>query len=172
MKKFILILSLLSFFTLGSQPVNRVLVKLTIINKSGEELFIRLDNIEPYYENHIFYNFTIPVGYKTDPTVRAFTIYRDIYTMQVSYVREWDPVYTYSPCSPGIHELNLFATRNQRLTFTKCTQTPPRPGEDSMEKIWQGTTVDQRSIALAFRNALDPIRIYAPTWWLRCFLYP
>lgn len=172
MKKLILIASLLALFNLGSIPANRKLVRLTIINKSGEELFIRLDNIEPYYENHIFYNLTIPVGYKTDPTVREFTIYKDIYTMQVSYVREWDPVYTYSPCSQGINKIDLSATRNQRLTFTRCTQRPPRPGETSMEKIWQGTVVNQRSIALTFRDALDPIRVYAPTWWLRCFLYP
>lgn len=172
MKKLILITTLLALFNLGSKPVNQKLVRLTIINKSGEELFIRLDNIEPYYENHISYAFTIPVGYKTEPTVREFTIYRDIYTMQVSYVREWDPVYTYSPCTPGINKLDLAATRNHRLTFTKCTQNPPRPGEDSMDKIWQGVSVDQRSVAKAFKNALNPILIYAPSWWLRCYLYP
>ena len=172
MKKLILAAIILALFTLGSKPVNRPLVKLTIINKSGEELSLRLDNIEPYYENHIIYNFKIPIGNKTNPTVRVFTIYKDIYTMQVSFFREWEPVYQYTPCNPGPHKIDYFATTNQRFTFTKCTQSPPRPGEATMHKVWQGAVVNQRNLRRMSADAFDPALIYGKAYWGGCYQFP
>lgn len=169
MKRLILLTSLLAIFLLGSAPVDKRLVKLTVINKSGEELFIRLNNIEPYYEHDVTYAFTIPVGTKTSPVVRQFTIYRDIYNMQFYYVKEWDPVYQYSPCGPGVHISQLNATTNQRLTFTRCTQTPPQSGEKNMQKIWQGITINKKSLRKAL--TLDPLLIYNPLYWTGCYVF-
>lgn len=168
MRRLILLTSILALFLMGSKPVDQRLVKLTIINKSGEELFITLDNIEPYYENNVTYSFTIPPGTKTKPVVRQFTIYRDIYNMVFYYIREWDPVYQYSPCNQAPHESVLDATKNQRFTFTSCNQTPPPPGEDTMNKVWQGITVNRESVRKAF--TLDRLNQFNPLFLNGCYV--
>jgi hypothetical protein len=141
MKKTLLITSIMAFLLMGATP--KGLVRLTIVNKSGVELFIHLDNLETYYECDTIYNFTIPEGDRQNPTVMEFTIYRDVYNVTVHYVEKWDPVYSYSPCNLQPHYLQLSATRNHRWVFTECAQKAPRPGERSMDKIYQGVIMNK-----------------------------
>ena len=145
MKKIIPIVLICAIFLMGADdPVG--LVRLTIINKSGAEIAIWLNG--RYQEE--YYYLTIEEGTREFPLVKTFTIYKDIYDMQIGYIREWDPVYYYAPsnsaCPISPTEDLLYATRNNRLTFTECAGAPPRPGEPSMMKIWQGQYVTQRML--------------------------
>ena len=156
MKRAALIAVILALFLMGSKPVNKELVRLTIINKSGVELFIQLDNLETDYEGEILYNFTIPEGDRENPTVMEYTIYKDIYNVTMLYVKEWDPVYQYSPCDLTPHYSELIANRNHRWVFTECSQKPPRPGERSMDKIYQGVTMNKRAYFQALLGIPNP----------------
>lgn len=156
MKRAALIAVILALFLMGSKPVNKKLVRLTIINKSGVELFIRLDNLETDYEEEILYNFTIPEGDRDNPTVIEYTIYEDVYNVTMQYVREWDPVYQYSPCDLTPHYTQLIADRNHRWVFTECSQKPPRPGEPSMDKIHQGVIMNKRTYFRALIGIRNP----------------
>ncbi len=151
MKRAALIAVILALFLMGSKPVNKELVRLTIINKSGVELFIQLDNLETNYEGEILYNFTIPEGDRETPTVMEYTIYKDIYNVTMLYIKEWDPVYQYSPCDLAPHYSQLIADRNHRWVFTECAQKSPRPGERSMEKIYQGVIMNKRTYFQIFK---------------------
>lgn len=156
MKRAALVAMILALFLMSSKPVNKGLVRLTIINKSGVELFIGLDNLETDYEGEIIYNLTIPVGDHENPTVMEYTIYKDIYNVTMLYVKEWDPVYQYSPCDLNPHYSQLIADRNHRWVFTDCAQKPPRPGERSMDKIYQGVTINKRTYFQALRSVQNP----------------
>ena len=143
MKKIILIVLICAIFLIGADdPVG--LVRLTIINKSGGEIAIWLNG--RYQEE--FYYLTVEQGTRDFPKVKTFTIYKDVYDMQIGYIREWDPVYYYdpsnSPCPITPTKELLYATRNNRLTFTDCAGGFPRPGEPSMMKIWQGQYVNRQ----------------------------
>lgn len=153
MKRVILLTLILSFLLIAAGgPTEKGLVRFTVINKSGEELFIHLQNTTDCFWECIIYNFTIPVGTKTEPYVKEFTISRDIYNMTVSYVREWDPVYTYSPCADTTTPTRLMALRNIRINFSQCTQFPPIRGERSMDKYWQGFILNPRAFFTLLRQ--------------------
>jgi len=136
----LLIVLILSVFIVGGN--NTPLVRLNIINKSGVELFIRLDGTDSL----VYYSLKVPIGTRENPVIKTFTIIRGTYQMQLTYVGEWDPVYNLNPCpdTPSIMFLN--ARGNNRLTFTECESNPPWPGERTMEKIWQGFYLSRRAL--------------------------
>ena len=94
----------------GSAPAvaaNRK-VHLTIINKSGDDVFIEMKNCTDL----AFYNLTVPAGFKDDPNTKNFMIFTGAYEQVVSVCK-------------GEEVQRLFVLENNvRLTFTGCGQTP------------------------------------------------
>ena len=69
---------------------NGKLVRLTVINKSGYELGIRLVGEDPVVD---FYYLTVPEGDRSDPTTEIFTLPPMEYNMVAEYIETYDPVY-------------------------------------------------------------------------------
>ena len=63
------------FLTASAHPGD--LLRLSIINKSGNEIYLRLQSFNK--DGGQFYYLTIPAGTKTDPEAVSFTIVEDIY---------------------------------------------------------------------------------------------
>jgi hypothetical protein len=145
-KRAALISAILALFLMGAKPTKTALVRLTIVNKSGVELFIHLDNLATSYKDDVTYSLTIPEGDHEAPTVKEFTIYRDIYDVQVYYVENWDPVYGYTICGNSTGKTQLNAKRQHRWVFTECSRERPRPGEPTMEKFYRGSLVGKGNI--------------------------
>jgi hypothetical protein len=119
MKKGLLILIaaiMVSSLLLASGPALRV-VRLTVINKSGNEVYLRLEGSDVGKQ---FYYLTIPAGTKTSPTVRVFTVVEDVYKRTTTY-GPGKYKYCYGMTSVG----QLVMASNNRLTFTPCQYNPP-----------------------------------------------
>src|SRR5512139_3987592 len=93
----LLIIALLSLSLIAAEPVGKT--RLTIINKSGFKLAIWLKGTKTCCQ----YYLTVPKGDKNTPYVEQFTIGNDKYTMVVSFVRIYDPVYPRHPCFTAIN---------------------------------------------------------------------
>jgi len=118
-KKTLLFISILTMLALGARPL--ALKRLTIVNKSGLDIEIRLTGID--FENN--YYLRIPAGDRTIPTERVFTLARDQYNSTLYYIELWDPVYGYS-CSSKDQSLDL--RRNVKVLVTECNRTFPNGG--------------------------------------------
>ena len=117
---------LISSLLMASGPPLRI-VRLTVINKSGNDVMIKLEGSEVGRQ---FYYLTIPAGTKTLPTVRWFTILEDIY-LRTTYYGEGK----YPQCVGVSSSGQLIMDRNTRLTFTPCYVIPMR-----RVKKWDPTT--------------------------------
>lgn len=138
MKKALLIISIFSLLLIGAKdPLG--LIRFTVINKSEHEVAIRLEGIE---DDELFYYLTIPEGDKDNPTIKIFTIQRDVYKMQVYYVATYDPVYGW-PC-PQPKSNNLIALKNLRINFGPCNEIPPNVGVPWMMKFSAFTSLPQK----------------------------
>lgn len=131
MKRSSLIISLLALLLISANVFPIRLVRLTIVNKSGFPLEIRLTNEE---DSNIFYYLRIDEGDRSNPTEKVFTITPGRYQMQPYYIELWDPVYGYSCGQPGSQI--LYAERNIRIIILECNYSVPRfnLGEPS---IWK-----------------------------------
>lgn len=140
MKKVLILITLSSLLLMGVSPSSGPmaaslksikLVRLTIVNKSGLPLEIKLtgENVEN------FYYLRIPTGDRTLPTEEIFTIARDTYQVQPYYIELWDPVYGYS-CG-GAGSRTLYAYHNIKITFLECNNSPRHRGESPIYK-WPG----------------------------------
>lgn len=116
----------LSTIGASSQPIK--LHRLTLVNKSGLPIEVRLtgENVENYYY------LRIPTGDREHPVEQVFTIVPDTYKMQPYYIELWDPVYGYS-CE-GAGSKTLYAYRNLKITFLECDITPRHRGESPIYK--------------------------------------
>ncbi len=121
-KKKLLVIFLLTLFSIGASTPPIRLSKLTIINKSGRDIEI---NLTGKYEENTYY-LRIPKGDYIFPTEKIFTLIPDTYTTKLYYVELWDPVYGYS-CSSKSQTLEL--TRNVRVIVLPCDRTPANRGE-------------------------------------------
>ena len=153
----VLTVMLISAFLMASGPSLRV-VRLTIINKSGNEVMIKLEGSDLGKQ---FYYLTAAAGTKTFPVVSSFTVLEDIYTRTT-----WYGEGKYSQCVGTSSSGQLVMASNVRLTFTDCYVEPKRwngdqskwevnNGEPTMEKVafykttrlkqgsWWGTDEDQ-----------------------------
>jgi len=123
---------------MGFQP--RKLSRFVVINKSGQEIHIRLNSLN---DDQLTYYLQVPVGFKSQPTVAHFTLERDEYQMFLFYIAEWDPVYAqFTACLPPDFDNNnkdyyFNGLRNQRLTVTSCFSPPVNFGEPRMAKYWR-----------------------------------
>jgi hypothetical protein len=159
----VLTVMLVSAFLMASGPSLRV-VTLTVINKSGNEVMIKLEGSDVGKQ---FYYLTIPVGDKDWPTVRTYTVLEDYYKRTTWYGEG------YAACVGVSSSGTLVMDRNNRLVFTPCYSTPMRTiesydpvtnkmvytkvtnaGEPSMEKVvyikymkvWFGTDLNAENV--------------------------
>jgi hypothetical protein len=102
------------------------LVRLTIINKSGNEIYIRLQSMDP--ERFTFYYLTVPAGTKTEPTVRGFTIAEELYYRTTYYGPG-----KYMQCFGAFNTGELIMDGNVRLNFQPCTSIPTRRIDNIMD---------------------------------------
>ncbi len=160
----VLTVMLVSAFLMASGPSLRV-VTLTVINKSGNEVMIKLEGSEIGKQ---FYYLTIPAGNKNWPTTEVFTVLEDVYK-RTTWYGEGDVAQCVGLSSTGW----LVMDRNQRLVFTPCNYVPKRvletydadtnkmvytqvtnAGEPSMEKVvyikyekvWYGNDLKAKAI--------------------------
>jgi len=122
MKKILTLICLLSFLLISAKPEPAKLARLTIINKSGLPVEIKLTGT--VIQN--FYYLRIPTGDRVAPTEKVFTIARDKYRMQTYYIELWDPIYGYR-CEGKSG--TLYAYRNLRITYLECDSQRIRRGE-------------------------------------------
>lgn len=134
MKRSTIIISLLALLLISANGLPIRLVRLTIVNKSGFPLEIRLTNEE---DSNSFYYLRLDEGDRSNPIEKIFTIIPGRYLMQPYYIELWDPVYGYSCSEPGSRI--LYAERNIRITILECDYSVPRfnLGEPT---IWKYST--------------------------------
>jgi hypothetical protein len=113
-----------SFLTASDIPAR--LVRLTVINKSGNEIYLRLQSIDS--ERHGFYYLTIPAGTKTAPHVKGFTVAQDIY-----YRTTWYGPGKYMQCFGAVNTGELIMDGNVRLNFQPCFAIPTRRIDNIMD---------------------------------------
>lgn len=127
------ILILSSLLLVSAKPLD--LRRLTVVNKSGLPLGIRLDAIRSKADQDcdLFYYLTVPQGDREIPAVKEFTIAPDQYAIQVYYIETYDPVYHWSCVSPAAGTFTM--SHDSRLTFLECQRIPLRAGEPTQAKF-------------------------------------
>lgn len=132
MNKFFWLISACALLLVSaSQEGLERLVELTVVNKSGLPVQLKLTGTVA--EN--FYYLRVPRGYRDAPTETVFTIAPDTYQATATYVELWDPVYGYD-CSA--RSSMLAATRNLRVTILECDRQARHGGEASLVKLGVG----------------------------------
>ena len=110
MKKVILVVMavmLASMLLTAAAPPLKIM-RLEIINKSGNVIYLRLEGSDVGQQ---FYYLTIPLGTKEMPTVKTFTVLSDVYS-RTTYYGAGDPI------KEGISSTGkLIVDRNTRLNF-------------------------------------------------------
>ncbi len=91
--------------TLLMAAIPTTIVRLTIINKSGYDVFMKLEGSAV---TQSFYYLTVPSGTRDTPTVKVFTIMADLYKRTT-----WQ-------CNGTQSTGTLIVNGNLRLTFTPC----------------------------------------------------
>lgn len=105
MKKVSLLILLVVVASLMVAAIPTKTVRLTVINKSGYDVYMKLEGSEL---TDAYYYLTIPAGDRDEPTVKVFTIMEDVYTRTT-----W-------MCDVFESSGKLFVDGNIRLTFIPC----------------------------------------------------
>ena len=113
----VLTVMLISALLMASGPSLRI-VRLTIINKSGNEVMMKLEGSDIGKQ---FYYLTVGAGTKSFPEVATFTVLEDIYTRTT-----WYGEGKYPQCVGTSSSGQLVMASNMRLTFTPCYTVPMR----------------------------------------------
>jgi len=116
--------------TLMMAAIPTTMVRLTMINKSGFDVYMKLEGSAV---TEAFYYLTVPSGDRDVPTIKVFTVMVDVYKRTT-----WQ-------CNGLQSSGNLLVDGNIRLTFTPCSEvegTPvdvwnlhPIAGEPRYEKV-------------------------------------
>ena len=122
----VLTVMLVSAFLMASGPSIRM-VRLTVINKSGNEVMIKLEGSDLGKQ---FYYLTIAAGTKSFPEVATFTVLEDIYS-RTTWYGEGDNPQCVGTSSSGL----LIMDKNVRLTFTPCYVEPMRDAKNALG-VW------------------------------------
>ncbi len=109
MKKLSLLILLVLVASLLVAAIPTKIVRLVVINKSGFDVFMKLEGSEL---TEAFYYLTIPAGTRDVPTVKIFTIMVDYYTRTT-----WQ-------CNGLETSGSFFVSQNMRLVFTPCFDMP------------------------------------------------
>ena len=99
-----------TFLTAAGPPLR--LVRLVVINKSGNTVYIKLTGSSVGGQ---FYYLTIDKGTKTAPSLGWFTVVSDVYTRETTYGAGDN-----AACEGVTSRGQLIMDSNVRLTFTKC----------------------------------------------------
>jgi len=91
--------------TLLMAAIPTTMVRLTMINKSGYDVYMKLEGSAV---TEAFYYLTVPAGDRDVPTIKVFTVMVDVYTRTT-----WQ-------CNGLQSKGNLLVDGNIRLTFTPC----------------------------------------------------
>lgn len=127
MKKALLIASMLTLILVSAKPFDTR--QLTIINKSGMKIALRLQSLE---EDLRFYYLPVEKGDRDQPTRKTYEVERDEYLMQLIYIQTYDPVYGFKCQNPPPSK--LIVLRDTRIVFIECGQINKLWGEPSMHK--------------------------------------
>jgi hypothetical protein len=141
----ILLVIVLSTVLMAATPTK--MMRLTIINKSGSDLYIQLEGSEV---TGAFYYLTIPAGDRDEPMVKVFTVMSDAYkrtTWQCegvkstgSLVMDTNIRLTFLPCGTGVCSyvvgiVGYYGGCNRDILFLKFQVRRPTQGEPTMEKV-------------------------------------
>jgi len=96
-------------------------VRLTMINKSGYDVYMKLEGSQL---TEAFYYLTVPSGDRDVPTVKIFTVMADVYTRTT-----WQ-------CNGIQSSGNLVVDGNLRLTFSPCYEMPCGFSPDWRDQMW------------------------------------
>jgi len=109
--KRILVITLVLLVMLAAVPTVK-LMRLEIVNKSAEPVFLRLDEVN--WDSPQSYYLNIPAGASL-PAVRLYTLVRGVYDVEASYCNlEWATLF-----------VNLDLTVSQfRITIPACDRAP------------------------------------------------
>jgi hypothetical protein len=131
----ILLVIVLSTVLMAAVPTR--MLRLTIINKSGYDVYMKLEGSDV---TEAFYYLTIPAGDRDEPVVKVFTVMADLYDRET-----WQ-------CDGFRTAGQLLMGSNTRLVFWPCGQflnSNAKQGEPTMEKV------------VAFRYFYGP---FLPEW--------
>jgi len=128
----VLTVMLVSAFLMASGPSLRI-VRLEVINKSGNEVMIKLEGSDIGKQ---FYYLTIAAGTKTFPEVATFTVLEDIYTRTT-----WYGEGKYAQCVGTSSSGQLVMDKNVRLVFTDCYVIPKRTAKGDWHPPTDGKDV-------------------------------
>ena len=108
------------------------LVRFTVVNKSGEELFIKLEDGKKS-GNQSYYFLTIPVGTRSDPETLVYTLMPDVYKTRVTSVKG-------NACLIPDYEERSYIWRdftgNRKWTFIPCYNIDKTATWDEDEGAW------------------------------------
>ena len=166
MKKVSLLILLVIFAsTLMMAAIPTKMVRLTVINKSGFDVYLKLEG-SPVSD--AYYYLTIPAGDRDQPTVKVFTIVSDIYDRTT-----W-------LCNGLQSKGNMIVDGNIRLTFTPCgefnwcgafwlgqTWTKKCNGETYNVKVWHRYAGEPRMEKVTYFKYLS----YGTPYWIDAYLY-
>lgn len=126
MKRWLLGLTVSSLLLVNAYQAR--LVRLDVINKSGDEVAIRLQG-KTLKE---FYYLRIPSGTHPDPVEASFTVLADMYDTQVYYLQP-EQTMRYLHCKqPKMVRLDF--VHNIHLVILPCVHAPVYTGEPYMLK--------------------------------------
>ena len=161
---FLLLAILASTLLMAAIPTT--VVRLTIINKSGYDVFMKLTGSKV---TDAFYYLTIPSGDRDVPTVKVFTVMSDLYTRET-----WQ-------CNGVRSRGTLIVDGNLRLTFTPCGE---RACTITVYNLYQwgckGKDSPWYEVATAKRKAGEPrmekvtyfrYLTYGGPSWINAYLY-
>lgn len=121
----LLVVLLASMLLMAQAPMR--LVRVTVINKSGHTIFMKLTGIQ----SDQFYYLTVPKGTKSSPEVTDYTLVQDVYERETWY-GPGD-----SECEGWKTSGQLFVTKQLKLTFVPCGTVPVRRvGIDPVTGNW------------------------------------
>jgi hypothetical protein len=149
--------------TLLMAAIPTTIVRLTIINKSGYDVYMKLEGSSV---TQSFYYLTVPSGDRDTPTVKVFTIMTDLYTRTT-----WQ-------CNGAKSTGTLIVNGNLRLTFTPCGERACTYGVDH-DYVW-GCDQQAYTVTTTHRYAGEP-RMEKVTYfkylqygnpsWINAYLY-
>jgi len=133
------ILILLIVAALFTSAAGIHLSRFTVVNKSGEELFIKMDEGKKP-GNQSYYYLTIPKGTKSDPVTMVYTLIPDVYKTRVTSVKG-------NACLiPDYEDRNYIwrnFTGNRKWTFIPCYNIDKTATWDEDTNSWVFTKFEK-----------------------------
>lgn len=129
MKKYMALIPIIMLAMLlmaADDPVDTI--RLTIINKSETDIAVQLIGRDHPCCNKAdvkrgeFYYLPVQEGTREKPTIKAFDIEKNTYTMHLYYISTYDPVYGFK-CDPTAPN-PMMANNNMKVVVLPCNTIP------------------------------------------------